>query len=489
MANVILLIYGPLICIALLLGNTLVFANYYSQFWLLTAATLVHNLIELFFLYRSDRRLYFIQPVVLGVIVLFLLQFGGFTNYLMKRNDGEFAIIYNNILVNEPVWLARCMSLVLASSVIFWLGYKLSLGRHLYNFYSKYYDRFWNYTVSAPKIILGWFVGCVIKIIINQYGAIGHKYIILSLEGKYIPPFIMRLKVFENLSLLFLIMLLFIYYKNKSNRFILIILVIGFIFELIFAITSGSRFTIISLFLGLFFVDYFFSDKIKLSWVIVLGGLLYFSMTVIKGYKDYLFKNMGKNVELVNPLKSVEMAIQYNNIKHVDPRLRKDIEEAGRISVIGRFNYVNEMAQMIRYKSVKGLRNNDPDFLTPFFTFPIFALFPRYYLFGESEPRYGYWATKKLSGGKTTSTAISPIGFTYLAGGAGLVLLIFFILGVLMKYCGLLVKNLKGVAGFIIMIAMLNTLVLFDSVVTGSFINLIRFGLLMPPLMWLFLKK
>jgi hypothetical protein len=69
------------------------------------------------------------------------------------------------------------------------------------------------------------------------------------------------------------------------------------------------------------------------------------------------------------------------------------------------------------------------------------------------------------------------------------VMFIFLILGILMKGAGLLLFNVQSVIGFVIFIAIMQYLVMFDSVIPGTLINLIRFGLVLPPVLWIFLRK
>lgn len=488
-SGLIYIVYPILLLIAWLFGTQLVFSSFAVQFWVLTYMLTAFHITELIFHYRQNKKLFLIQPVVIAVIVLFMLQFGGITNYLMRNQKGEFAILYNDILIREPYWLCYTMALVFASSVAYWFGYKLQFGRRIYKIYTLVYNRFWQYDIAYMRLFYGWLIGCIIKLIINYYGAIGHKYIILTLEHVYIPSFVIRLKVFENLSMLFFVMLLYESYKRRSNIFLRWIVILAFLFELMFAISSGARFTIIMLFLALFLVDYIFARRVKFIWIIVLSGVLYLSMTVIASYKDYIFHDGVQDLQSRNTFESFQDAIKYNKQKEAHLQMDSDIREAAHIAIIGRFNYINELAQMIRYKEVVGLKPYDPDFVFPFLTFPIFAVLPKYYLFGVEEPGYGYWATKRLTGGKRTSTAISPIGFSYLAGGPLLVLIVFTVLGVFMKWVGLLINNINTVVGLILYLSLMSLLAMFDSVVTGTYINLIRYSLLLPIVLWIFLSR
>src|SRR5690349_24979448 len=129
---------GLLIC-ALITGGNFIGSNYHSQFWILTSLVLCHNVTELIFQYRINPRQFFLQPVVLGSVVLFLLQLGGITNFLMINSDHQFALLYNSNIKREPYWLVLGMSVVLAASVAYWFGFKLSLGKKLFLLYYKGY--------------------------------------------------------------------------------------------------------------------------------------------------------------------------------------------------------------------------------------------------------------------------------------------------------------------------------------------------------------
>ncbi len=449
---------------------------------------LMHNIIELIVHYKRNPQLFFLQPVVLGAIIIFLLQLGGITNFLMIHN-GKFELLYNSNIKKDPFWLVFGMSVNLGASVMYWAGYKLSLGNQLFSVYNKLYSKFLNYRISVYALIGGWLVGCIIKLIINYYGAIGHKYIVLIQSQGHIPEIVSRLKVFENVSLLFWMMILFLVYQQGRNKLLMGIIIIGGLFEFVFAITSGARGTIVFLFLVLFFVDYFFRRRIKILWLLLFGIVLYASMTILSKYKDYVFTTSNEATMVSNPFESIELAIKYNENKVLTREQKKAINQAARISIIGRFNYVNEMVQMMQYKNNHGLDANDPDFVTPFITFPVFAVLPKFYLFGIVDEGYGMWVTRFLTGGKRSSTAISPVGFLYMSGGVIFVLFIFALLGILMKAAGYLLLNVHSVMGFVIFLVIMSYLVMFDTVVYGTFINLIRFGILLPPVLWFFLRK
>jgi hypothetical protein len=483
------LLYPCLIFIAWWFGAGMMGMAYEKQFWIVTLLVLGHNLFELVNLFRTNSKLYFLQPVVLGALVIFIIQLGGVTNFLMTRDGGGFAYLYNTNIEKDPYWLVLAMSVILLASVSYWLGYKLSAGRILFNLYFQGYKRFINYSVSTYALIAGWVVGCFIKLLINYYGGIGHKFIVLIQAQGEIPAVVSRLKVFENLSLLFLMMILFEVYRKGRNPLLTNIVIIGTIFEIVFAVTSGARGPIVYLLLSFFMVDYYFHRRIKLLYILVFGLVLYGSMTLLVKYKAYVFDPKSNATEVSNPIESIQMAIQFNQKLNLTKEQEKALKEASRIDAISRFNYVNEVAQMIHYKSMLGLDQDDPDFVTPLFTFPVFAVLPKFYLFNISDPGYGYWATQYLSGNKRSSTAISSVGYAYMAGGVGLVIFIFLIIGILMKGAGILLFNVQSVVGFVIFIALMQYLVMFDSVIQGTFINLIRFGLLLPPVLWIFLRK
>jgi hypothetical protein len=120
------------------------------------------------------------------------------------------------------------------------------------------------------------------------------------------------------------------------------------------------------------------------------------------------------------------------------------------------------------------------------FVFPVFAILPKFYLFGIVDPGYGYWVSRYLS--RQNQTAISAIDFHIWQEELSW-FIHFGLPGVMMKACGLLLDNVHTVIGFVLFIAIMSLLVMFDTVVYGTFIDLIRFGLLLPPILWLILRK
>ena len=140
-------------------------------------------------------------------------------------------------------------------------------------------------------------------------------------------------------------------------------------------------------------------------------------------------------------------------------------------------------------KEIKGLQPKDPDFFTPMFTFPVFAVVPKYFLFNIETQSIGGWAAHLLAGSRKYSIAISPVGYSFLAGGTTMVALVFLFLGILMKAGESLLNHVGGVVAFILYFSILRLLFLFDTEVWTTFLNLIRYGILLPPLLWFLLRK
>jgi hypothetical protein len=90
-------------------------------------------------------------------------------------------------------------------------------------------------------------------------------------------------------------------YQKGKNKLLMIIILVGGLFELIFAITSGARELLYFIF-DIFLVDYYFRQRIKILWVAVFGLVLYISMTMIAKYKDYVFTTSNNATEVSNPI-------------------------------------------------------------------------------------------------------------------------------------------------------------------------------------------
>jgi hypothetical protein len=488
--NIVLpLIYFLLFVFSFLCSSNLLFSDYKVQFWVLTGIIATHNISELLLVYRNESRRFWIQPIVLGCVVIFLLQLGGVTNFLYRNSDGFFYINYNNVFEREPQWLVKTMSLVLLASLTYWMGYKLHYGRNMANLYLRYYGKILNFSVSHYTLLGGLLFGWTIKLILNYYGGLGHRFGELTKSLGHMPGFVYRLKIFEDVSLVFTLIFMFLAYRFRSNVFYRNLFLISLSMEILFAFTSGARSTIVFVFIGVFFVDYFFKERFRLIWIIAGTAILYFAMTTLNQFKSFALNPANHSIEIKDPVEYIRLASQYSNLQSQNIKDEEKVNQAIYLGAIGRFNYINEAAHVVRYKDTNGLTSKDPDFIAPLFTFPIFAVLPKFYLFGEESDNFGTWATELIVGHHRYSTAISPLGYAYAAGGTAGVAIIFLILGILMKFAGVLLAKVKSVIAFVVFLAILEHLVMFDSVVSGTFLNLVRFGLLLPPILWLVFKK
>jgi hypothetical protein len=345
-----------------------------------------------------------------------------------------------------------------------------------------------NFSISKYNLILGLVLGWIMKLILNYYGAIGHRFGVVIKEAGEIPAAIYRYKIFENVSLLFTVVFMFLAIQHRRNAFYWIIFSMGLLFEVIFGLVSGARSTLLFVFFGVFLVDYFHRGYLRWAWVAGGGIVLVFAMTVLKDFKEFAMKSPDQ-AATADPVAYLKSASAYRDQIDKGANTNDAMQHAMYMSMVGRFNYVNEATQVMRYKQVEGLKESDPDFVTPFFTFPLFAVVPQFWILGKPVESYGGWATHLLIKSRRFSIAFSPVGFSYLAGGVIFVLVIFFILGVLMKWLEYLFNNIKTVIGFILFLALLKLLVMFDTAVWATFLNLVRYGILFPPLMWFLLRK
>lgn len=482
-------IYLILLAIAGLLSTNLIFGSYEKQFWVLSGFVAIHNIAELIALYRVNSDRFWITPVVLGSIVIFFMQLGGITNFLYTDPDGLFITPYNDLMNKEPWWLTRTMGLILIASVFYWFGYKLKYARLGTVLYMQVYSRFWNFPVSHYMLLIGLCVGWSIKLILNQYGAIGFKFGLIVQKAGSIPGLIYRLKVFEDLSLLFMIIFMFMAYTHRKNYFYWIVFGLAVLFEVVFALTTGARSSILYVFIGIFLVDFYFKKRIRIGWIIGGPVMFIFAMTVLQSFKEYAL-NPGSHVTTVtDPIEYLKNANVYRNQLAKKKKPEKAIKRTLFLNAVGRLNYVNETAQVVRYKKVVGLQPDDPDFFTPMWTFPVFAILPKYFLFGIESQSIGGWAAHLLAGSRKYSIAISPVGYSFLAGGTAMVALVFLFLGMLMKAGEGLLRYIGGVVAFILYFSILRLLFLFDTEVWTTFLNLIRYGILLPPLLWVLFRK
>jgi hypothetical protein len=282
---------------------------------------------------------------------------------------------------------------------------------------------------------------------------------------------------------------MYLAYAHRRNYFYWSVFGLAVIFEVVFALTTGARSSILYVFFGIFLVDYYFKKRIRIAWIIGGSLMVIFAMTVLQSFKEYALNPASHVTNVTDPIEYLKNANVYRNqlAKKVKPG--KAIQRTLFLNAIGRLNYVNETAQVMRYKKVVGLQPEDPDFFTPMLTFPVFAVLPKYVLLGIESQSIGGWAAHLLAGSRKYSIAISSVGYSFLAGGTAMVAVVFLFLGILMKAGESLLVYVGGVVAFILYFSILRLLFLFDTEVWTTFLNLIRYGILLPPLLWLLLRK
>ncbi len=454
-----------------------------NQFFALSGLLVLYNFFELYSLSKNKQKTnipYFFNPIVLTTIFTFYIFLGGFTNFLLLKDGYLFS--FDNYFHPDDPWIPKAMALISLSSICMWFGYKTVAGTIIFKNYFALYARYLNYDISINKVLAVFIAAFIIKIMLFQSGQFGYQTLLSEDDAN--PG---RLKTFEELSKLVFIVVSFIFFNKKiRNIKYSFLFFVCFILEVFFSLIHGARGPIVTLFLLTFLIQYFHNPKIKLSAVIVGILVLYASFTIVHSYKNFLLsdpRNAGSSVsELYEGFDKSRKNIEID----------KDLGDLLYYASIGRLNYVNETALAIQYIDKYGLDVDDPPIVKNFFLSPIFAFIPQYFVLGQNPPELGRWFNYKIMGDSydtKVSIAFSPVGFLYMVGGTLGVLLGFFGLGVLLKFTFNLLNANTSPALFILYLAMLSKLVLFDTNVGGVLINILRYIFLLPLALFFLIGK
>jgi hypothetical protein len=141
-----------------------------------------------------------------------------------------------------------------------------------------------------------------------------------------------------------------------------------------------------------------------------------------------------------------------------------------------RFSITGMGARALEYKAIHGLGPSDPPFLADLVLSPVYAVVPRALWPSKSSSLTGKWAYQTMLGrtGEGTSIAIGPVSNLYLGGGVAVVLLFFYVVGLVQRFSvGAFFRPSAG--SLVIYVGLLSTLSMVGNDPGVFFIDYIRY--------------
>ena len=379
------------------------------------------------FLIRKEQG-YIISPIFLASAKMFLLGYGCTIfyiylidvpiNYLVKANK-PFTLLNNGMIYASlgfiTLWHSYHSSIIKRSAT------------HTFNFLTqkkKLLRESLNPKLGIVYLLI--FIAIVIKLLFMSLGIYG---VLSSDSGTNSITAYMQFYVYlDILGQLSATIMYINYFKTKKNKYITLLILL---FQLFFAILSGFKGAIVSIFITLLLSVYLVRNRIKKSYIILTVLSVIFAYNVIEPYRYYIQVNpQFDSKSLSGILEGVTESSKY---------YRKSLGTFAISAVMRRASYLSELASFQDYKINNGLQENDPDFLFIISTTPLQIFVPR--LLWPDKPRSDLgvtFVTQTVLGEKySSSSAFGPLGFLYLAGDWVAIIIGFILIGFILQTANL----------------------------------------------------
>jgi len=436
----------------------------------------------------EDRKNWMIKPVVLASVFTFLIGYG-ITNLRFIIPDSEAR---NNLFFtfgNDPFnLLSKTMDYIVLGLVSMWIGYRSNLGFFLFKFLTtsvvnlkKYFKNSFDFNIKLIYTFIILSIGVrFYAIFIGVYGYAQDPEQVIESAG--ISQYLNLLGLLAQYSLLVLSLA---YYSEGQNKSYLKVIVLLIIVEVIFGIMSGMKSLVVMPFVIPMVAFFILKRKIKKSLLALSVAAIVIAYIIIEPFRILRFMDPNFQSSPKYIIQTLYDAYILN--KQVGLGEAKDTEFF-LFAFLSRNNYMIEAAMAIDYENNVGLNEHDPDFLSRLYFAPLHAVVPRFIWAGKPFENTGIWFTHRVLGFDfDSSTGFTPFGFLYFAGGMPLIVLFFFIFGIMQNA---LFRFLElGSGGMIIFLGLLSTVVLIDTSVNGIFVAWIRYYPLLILIQYFTFKK
>lgn len=443
-----------------------------GTFVLLTFILLAYLAVEV----RRARRLHptrwMINPAVLCSVATFGLSFG-VTNIIYFLPGDSLPLIGAPQVVTAS--MNKLMFLVVVGALAMWLGYwspiasKLTVKGILVRFRSRYFtSQIQLLPWALPGLLI---VSLVSRLIQVWLGAFGYS----STYDRLIElaPYTQYFSMGASLGKLALIIAAFQYYdtfrRGRRARGWLIGLLI---YEVVFGFLTGFKSLVIMPLIIVALCEYLRTGKLSRMWSVSTPLALIVAYMVIEPFRVARNTDAGFDGRSVTSIAATMTASANSYFAEEDA-----VKRAPFLLFFGsRLNYVYVGSLGIAFADENEiLPEGSPEFLNDLYLSPLHAWIPRIFWEEKSLGNLGLWYTQVVMGlGHMSATGMTPFTYLYFAGGIVAVFVGFFLVGIIQRVLFFITQPSISVAGGIVFLNMLSTVVLVDSAFNGTFIALFR---------------
>lgn len=421
----------------------------------------------------------FLHPLLLA-IVLFYLMMHLVPNLRLIFDDPSDHLPFRMIFWDDIPYKAfnKTMLFLILSAYVMFLGYKNkfteSIALFLRDKIMKVTTFTTDRTVGLPLIYLiiaAGIVSLVVQINLGIYGY-GVSDEVLRENAAMAQTF----RYIDQTQLVCLMILTFSLHSSKEplrqQRFIFYLLLVFLILQ---GFLFGSKGKVIFPLMAAGLAAYAYSGKIIKTYVISTIVILAFAFLTIEPYR--IVKTIYPDAtftESLSLLREVPETIQTESIEE-DVTLYERLEDFT-WWLAGRSDNFTFSANAIEFKDRYGIPDNEnPDFVGSIIYSPILAFVPRFIWKNKPRDQIGAWYEDTIMQSPNYSaSAFGAIGYSYFAGGAIAVALIFLFFGICQRIVYECFFKLRNLQGFLIYIALVIDITLISSEVGGVITGFIR---------------
>lgn len=409
------------------------------------------------------RHFFFINPIVLASLFMFLFSYG--FPYLVAI---KYQLIDNTV---DASYLIKAMLYANVAFIVMWHSYfSLQMRKICIGFLrivtcngkllSSSYNLKYNFLYFLFIIYL---IVTLIQIKTGTYGYLSA----FSDKDLGILSALFNAVSFIGSGVIFLLLLVPDLSRRKR-----IWLIVFFCLNLFFQILSGLKGNIIRAFLLLFIADYIKRSRLNYKLLCLSFVAIFFSYFIVESYR------LVVRATEASP-KSISEIVQLNvtGLRLASSVAEQPQEIPSYAFFLSRFSALSELANFVDYKENEHIiPNRDPDFMFRTLTIPFQVFIPQTIWKNKPKENLGsVWINQRVFGrDDNNSLAFGPVGFLYLVGGVASIILGFIFVAFFLKMAEILLFSNK-IGGIIISFVLIALGYGMEASFNAYVVNLVRF--------------
>lgn len=457
----------PTLLFSLAIGFYLIFESALSDeamFHVLIAALAIYLAAEVLTHAQRNPQRWMISPPVLASIFTFVL---GFCATPITPMLSAFVVLDISKSSNYALVLA------LVASYAMWCGFNVPIGSRFVNylFEKSTIGHYFNVNLEPSRgpIIIISIVSIVARLAEIWLGIYGYNATVESAtEALAYKQFLYYLDSGGKLAL---IAIALGYFSSKDRRpRDRILLSVLLVVEVVFGILSGFKGAIILPVVLLGIVQYLQQGRVSRGYIMAALALLVLGYALIQPYRVLRYENPAFRNDSVEGIASEMMDVIGGR------EFGEGVVETQTLAaILERGDLLMVTSRGLEFADEGPFPEDAPEFMGQILLSPLLALIPRFLWPDKPREEIGGWFNQVVLGQREdslTSVGMGPIVYLYFAGGSVMVILGFFLIGILQRFAGELI--LIGGGAALIGFAILRPLILVDSAYNTILVSLIR---------------